>query len=279
MDKVTKTISISRDVDDIIQNISKNFFKNNYSLALESVVRAADANNIEVAQEGQSMNFHSLKAVPSGINSIDLKNVPYNGSDNKFRINCSSNFSTSFQTALFKMISTILRYSYQNYNSYNINNKHFIGFKENVSLYQINIDGSLNHGVYINSLRTLGSSQKTPNEYIESNYYPKKNDRSFIFVSLPELNNIEEDETVFISHLERFTRSNNFFSDNDLWNHIKISLGLYRTAGSNLLNHIEYYLINKYSNVTFNFNNKNVEALELSIKDIYTITDYFENLF
>lgn len=73
MNKVIKTISISRDVDDIIQNISKNFFKNDYYLALESVVKSADANNIEIAQEGEIMNFHSLKAVPSGINSIDFK--------------------------------------------------------------------------------------------------------------------------------------------------------------------------------------------------------------
>lgn len=278
MDKITKTISISTDVDDIIQNVARNFFKNNYSLALESVVRAADESNIEIAQNDQRMNFHSLKVVPSGINSIDLKNVPYNGSDNKFRINCSSNFSTSFQTALFEMISIILKYSHQNYNSYNINNKHFIGFKENVSIYQINADGSLNHGVYVNCLRTLGSSQKTPREYIESNYYPEKNDRSFILVSLPELNNIEADETAFISHLERFTRSNNFFNDNDLWNHIKISLGLCSTTGSNLPSHIEDFLVNKYSNINFNFNNKNIEALELSIEDIYTIINYFDNL-
>lgn len=278
MDKVTKTISINRDIDDIIQNVARNFFKNNYSLALESVVRAADENNIEIAQDGQRMNFHSLKAVPSGINSIDLKNVPYNGSDNKFRLNCSSNFSTSFQTALFKMISIILKYSYQKYNSYNIANKHFIGFKENVSIYQINADGSLNHGVYVNSLRTLGSSQKTPREYIESNYYPEKNDRSFILVSLPELNNIEADETVFISHLERFTRSNNFFNDNALWNHIKTSLELCSTTSNNLPIHIKNFLVNKYSNFNFNLNNKNIEAIELSINDIYTIINYFENL-
>lgn len=278
MDKVTKTISITKDVDDIIQNVARNFFKNNYSLALESVVRAADENNIEIAQDGQRMNFHSLKAVPSGINSIDLKNVPYNGSDSKFRANCSSNFSPSLQTAIFKMISVITKYSYQTYNTYNVNNKHFIGFKENVSIYQINTDSSLNHGVYINSLLTLGSSQKTPREYIESNYYPEKNDRSFIFVSLPELNNIEADETVFISHLERFTRSNNFFNDNNLWNHIKISLGLCSTTDSNFPNNIEDFLVNKYSNINFNFNNKNIEALELSIEDIYTIINYFDNL-
>lgn len=278
MDKVTKTISISTDVDNIIQNVARNFFKNNYSLALESVVRAADESNIEIAQDGQRMNFHSLKAVPSGINSIDLKNVPYNGSDSNFRANCSSNFSPSLQTAIFKMISVITKYSYQTYNTYNINNKHFIGFKENVSIYQINTDGSLNHGVYINSLLTLGSSQKTPREYIESNYYPEKDNRSFIFVSLPELNNIETDETVFISHLERFTRSNNFFNDNDLWNHIKISLGVSSTTDSNFPNHIEDFLVNKYSNINFNFNNKNIEALELSIEDIYTIINYFDNL-
>lgn len=102
MNKVTKTISISRDVDEIIQNVAKNFFNNNYSLALESVVRAADESNIEINQDGQLMNFHFLKAVPSGINSIDLKNVPYNGSDSKFRANCSSNFSPSLQTAILK---------------------------------------------------------------------------------------------------------------------------------------------------------------------------------
>lgn len=278
MDKVTKTISINRDVDEIIQNVAKNFFNNNYSLALESVVRAADESNIEISQDGQLMNFHSLKAVPTGINSIDLKNVPYNGSDSKFRANCSSNFSPSLQTAIFKLISIIAKYSYRTYNTYNINNKHFIGFKENVSIYQINTDGSLNHGVYINSLLTLGSSQKTPREYIESNYYPEKNDRSFIFVSLPEIQGIEVSETVFISHLERFTRSNNFFNDNDLWNHIKKSLGLLSTTGSNLPSRIEDYLTNKYSNINFNFNNKNIEALELSIEDIYTIINYFENL-
>lgn len=278
MNKVTKTISINQDVDDIIQNVARNFFKGNYSLALESVIRAADANNIEIANDDQRMNFHSLKAVPSGINSIDLKNVPYNGSDNKFRINCASNFSTSFQTALSKMISLILIHSHQNYNSYNINNKHFIGFKENVSIYQINTDGSLNHGVYINSLKTLGSSKKTPREYIESNYYPEKNDRSFIFVSLPELNNLETNETVFISHLERFTRSNNFFNDNDLWNHIKTSLELCGTTSNKLPIHIENFLVNKYSNFNFNLNNKSIEALELSINDIYTIINYFENI-
>lgn len=278
MNKVTKTISISKNVDDIIQNIATNFFKSNYSLALESVVRAADDNNIEITHDDQLMNFHSLKVVPSGINSIDLKNVPYNGSDNKFRVNCSSNLSTSLQTALFKMISRISKYSYQNYNSYNLNNKHFIGFKENVSIYQINTDGCLNHGVYINSLRTLGSSQKTPKEYIESNYYPEKNDRSFIFISLPELNNIEVSETVFISHLERFTRSNNYFNCNELWNHIKTSLNLCSLTRTNLPNDIKDYLINKYSNFVFDFNNKNIDALELSIEDIYTIINYFDNL-
>lgn len=173
------------------------------------------------------------------------------------------------------MISVITKYFYQ---TYNINNKHFIGFKENASIYQINTDGSLNHGVYINSLLTLGSSQKTPREYIDSNYYPEKNDRSFIFVSLPELHDIEANETVFISHLERFTRSNNFFNDNDLWNHIKMALGLYSTIGSNIPSQIKDCLINKYTNVNFNFNNKNIEALELSIEDIYTIINHFENL-
>ncbi|WP_434799197.1 hypothetical protein [Terrisporobacter vanillatitrophus] len=278
MNKVTKTISISKDLDEIIQNIAKNFFNNNYSVTLESIIRAADESNIEISQDGQLMNIHSLKVAPSGMNSIDLTRFPYNGSDSKFRANCSSNFSPLLQTAIFKMISVIIKYSYQNYNTYNVNHKHFIGFKENVSIYQINTDGSLNHGVYINSLLTLGSSQKTPRDYIESNYYPEKSDRSFIFISLTELNNIEANETVFISHLERFTRSNNFFNDNDLWNHIKKSLGLLGTTVSNLPSHIEDYLINKYTNVNFNLNNKNIEALELSIEDIYTVINYFENL-
>lgn len=278
MDKITKTVSITKDVDDIIQNVAANFFNNNYSLALDSIVRAADENNIQITKDGKLMNFHSLKAAPSGINSIDLKGVPYNGSDSNFRANCSINFSSSFQTALFEMISKISKYAYRIYNRYNINNKHFIGFKENVSIYQINTDGSLNHGVYVNSLATLGSSQKSPKEYIQSNYYPEKDDRSLVFISLPELNNIEADETVFISHLERFTRSNNFYSSNELWDHLKISLGLYSPTGPNIPRHIEDYLINKYSNFGFNLNNKNVEALELSIQDIYTIINYYDNL-
>ena len=87
MEKITKTVSITKDVDDLIQNVAANFFTNNYSLALESIVKAADENNIQIAKDGQLMSFHSLKVVPSGVNSIDLKNVPYNGSDIKFRAN------------------------------------------------------------------------------------------------------------------------------------------------------------------------------------------------
>lgn len=141
------------------------------------------------------------------------------------------------------MISLISKYSYQKYQSFNIYNKHFIGFKENVSIYQINQDGKLNHGVYINSIETLGQAQNTTKTYIETNYYPEKEDRSFVFVSLPELNNVNADETVFISHLERFTRSNNYFENNVLWNHVKIALGLYKNSGVEFLNHVQDYLL------------------------------------
>lgn len=278
MCKITKTISIDKSTNDTIQNIAQNFFQNNYSLALEFIVKAADNNNIKIIKNGISIDFHSAKTVPKGINSIDLKFVPYNGNDNTFRNNCSTNFSIPFQIALFKMIQSILKYSYQTYNKYNLNNKHFIGFRENVSIYQLNTDGSLNHGVYINVLKTLGNKQKPPKEYIQSNYYPIKDNRSFIFVSLPKLNNIKTDETIFISHLERFTRSNNFFNSNDLWNHIKISLGLCSPISSSIPSHIEEYLKIEYPNSNLNFINKNIEALELSLDNIYTIYDYFNRM-
>lgn len=278
MCKITKTISINKSTNDIIQNIAQNFFQNNYSLAIEFIIKSADYNNIKLTKNGNTIDFHSAKILPKGINSIDLKFAPYNGNDNTFRSNCSNNFSITFQIALFKMIESILKYSYHTYNVYNINNKHFIGFRENVSLYQINTNGSLNHGIYINVLETLGTKQKTPKEYIQSNYYPIKDDRSFIFVSLPELNNMETDETIFISHLERFTRSNNFYNSNDLWNHIKISLGLCSSDNTSIPNHIEEYLKNQYPNSNLNFINKNIEALELSLENIYTIYDYFNNM-
>lgn len=278
MEKITRTISFPEDVDQIVQNVSTNFFNGNYSLSLETIVRAADNNNINLFNGDQSKDFQTLKQVPTLLNAMDLKSVPYNGNDRAFLTNCANNFSVPFQTALFKMIRLISRYSYEKYNVYNIHNKHFIGFKENVSIYQINRDGKLNHGVYINSLEILGQAQKPAKTYIETNYYPEKEDRSFVFVSLPELNNIDDNETIFISHLERFTRSNNYFPNNDLWSHIKIALGLYASTGVEFPSHVENYLVNKYSNFSFDFNNKKIEALELSIENINTVIDYFESL-
>jgi hypothetical protein len=80
-------------------------------------------------------------------------------------------------------------------------------------------------------------------EYIESNYYPEKDDRSFLFVSLPELNNIETDETVFISLLRDSLDATIFSMIMLCGNHIKISLGLCSTTGTSLSNHIEDFLV------------------------------------
>lgn len=278
MNKITRTVSLPEDIDQIVKNISTNFFNGNYSLSLETIIRSADENNIELFNQNQSKNFQSLKQNPTLLSTIDLKGVPYNGNDRAFKDNCANNFSVPFQTALFKMIYLLSKYSYETYKNFNINNKHFIGFKENVSIYQINKDGNLNHGVYVNSLKRLGQSQKSTKTYIETNYYPEKEDRSFVFISLPELNNIIVDETLFISHLERFTRSNNYFPDNDLWNHIKIALGLYTSNGVGFPSHVENYLMKKFPNYSLNLNNKKIEALELSIENINSIIRYFENL-
>ncbi|MBE6064012.1 hypothetical protein [Clostridium cochlearium] len=277
MEKITRTISIPKDIDQMLLNISTNFFNGNYSLTLENIVKAANNNNLLISNGNETEFFNSLKKNPTLLNTIDLKSVPYNGSDITFKMNCSNNFSTAIQTALFKMMFEICQYSYRKYKGYNYNKKHFIGFKENASIYTLNNDGSLNHGVYINSLKTLGPAQKFVKTYIETNYYPAKKDRSFVFISLPELNKVNTDETVFISHLERFTRSNNYFEHNDLWDNIKSAVGLSNNSGIEFLNHVEEYLINKHSN-DFSFVGKKIEALELSIDDIYKIIEHFERL-
>ena len=277
MVKITRTISIPKDIDQMLLNISTNFFNGNYSLTLENIVKAANDKDLLISNGDESESFNNLKKNPTLLNTIDLKSVPYNGSDTTFKMNCSNNFSITFQTALFKMMFEICQYSYRKYNKFNLNKKHFIGFKENASIYALNDDGSLNHGVYINSLKTLGPAQKFVKTYIETNYYPAKEDRSLVFISLPELNEINPDETVFISHLERFTRSNNYFEYNDLWDNIKSAVGLTDKSGVEFLNHVEEYLIDKHSG-EFSFSGRKIEALELSIDDIYKIIKHFERL-
>lgn len=95
MENIIRTISLHKDIDQIVKNISTNFFNGNYSLSLETIIKSADKNNIELFNGNKSMYFKSLKQTPNFSNTIDLKNVPYNGSDRKFKTNCRNNFSIS----------------------------------------------------------------------------------------------------------------------------------------------------------------------------------------